>query len=419
MGAYEYGDDCNDNGIPDDQDIAAGTSADCSGNGVPDECEPDCNDNGLADSCDIANQSSEDCNANSVPDECEGDTDGDGVIDDCDPCPFDDPDDVDGDGVCDSDDVCPGFDDLADADQDGRPDGCDNCPGHANSDQADCDEDGAGDVCTIAECPVEDPSCQDCQGNGIPDGCDITSGVLADSDENGVPDACQCIVPSAPQADPGTPDQNHGTKNRYLSFQAGDEERSQAIRVVFGILPGYEYAEGRAMYVQEPYAVTEAAGSDGPTPPPAFWAAELGCDPFYTDWTQYDGVDVYDDAIVPGAELEVCAIDEVCGALEAGSYSEPLVVAMSMAGDVVGGSLIPPASAPQGTVDFIDIAALVNTFKNEPDAIRKARGDIMGNSPLDALPNRKVDFIDITAAVDAFRGEATPPIGPPVEDPCP
>ena len=31
--------DCNLNGTPDDQDIAAGTSDDCDGNGVPDECE--------------------------------------------------------------------------------------------------------------------------------------------------------------------------------------------------------------------------------------------------------------------------------------------------------------------------------------------------------------------------------------------
>ena len=31
--------DCNLNGIPDDQDITAGTSADCNANGIPDECE--------------------------------------------------------------------------------------------------------------------------------------------------------------------------------------------------------------------------------------------------------------------------------------------------------------------------------------------------------------------------------------------
>ena len=36
---YKF-EDCNHNGIPDDQDIAWGTSVDCNGNGIPDECEP-------------------------------------------------------------------------------------------------------------------------------------------------------------------------------------------------------------------------------------------------------------------------------------------------------------------------------------------------------------------------------------------
>jgi len=31
--------DCNDNGVPDDCDIASGTSLDLNGNGIPDECE--------------------------------------------------------------------------------------------------------------------------------------------------------------------------------------------------------------------------------------------------------------------------------------------------------------------------------------------------------------------------------------------
>jgi hypothetical protein len=38
---YIYELDCNDNGAPDGEDIAHGTSADCNGNGVPDECERD------------------------------------------------------------------------------------------------------------------------------------------------------------------------------------------------------------------------------------------------------------------------------------------------------------------------------------------------------------------------------------------
>ncbi len=68
--------DCNGNRIPDDQDIAQGTSHDCQANGVPDEC-------------DITQGASEDCQANGTPDECDiasgssGDDDGDGIPDEC------------------------------------------------------------------------------------------------------------------------------------------------------------------------------------------------------------------------------------------------------------------------------------------------------------------------------------------------
>jgi len=52
--------DCNGNGIPDDQDIADGTSQDCNGNGIPDICDieagtsQDSNENGVPDECDMA-----------------------------------------------------------------------------------------------------------------------------------------------------------------------------------------------------------------------------------------------------------------------------------------------------------------------------------------------------------------------------
>jgi hypothetical protein len=54
IGAY----DCNDNGIPDPDDIASQGSADCNANDVPDECE-------------IAAGTAADDNGNGIPDECE------------------------------------------------------------------------------------------------------------------------------------------------------------------------------------------------------------------------------------------------------------------------------------------------------------------------------------------------------------
>jgi hypothetical protein len=63
-------------------DIAAIGAPDCDENGVPDDCDladgaPDCNENGIPDECDIAHGLSFDENENGIPDECEGSCPGD------------------------------------------------------------------------------------------------------------------------------------------------------------------------------------------------------------------------------------------------------------------------------------------------------------------------------------------------------
>lgn len=65
--------DCNDNGIPDDCDIAFGYSDDDNNDGTPDECElpVDCDGNGTADIVDIFQGLLVDCNDNNIWDECE------------------------------------------------------------------------------------------------------------------------------------------------------------------------------------------------------------------------------------------------------------------------------------------------------------------------------------------------------------
>lgn len=68
--------DCNANGVPDECDIAAGTSPDCDLDGKIDSCAlaqglvPDCNSNGVPDSCDIASGFAQDCDADGNPDSC-------------------------------------------------------------------------------------------------------------------------------------------------------------------------------------------------------------------------------------------------------------------------------------------------------------------------------------------------------------
>lgn len=151
--------DCNDNCIPDFEDIGEGISQDCNENGIPDECdilEPgaDCNENLIPDDCDIASGASADVNGDGVPDECETDCDGNGL-----------------------------------------PDAYELLEGLAS----DCDGDGLLDRCAIAEGlsadvnlnGVPDECETDCNGNGLPDSYELSAGLAEDCDGNGVPDDCQ------------------------------------------------------------------------------------------------------------------------------------------------------------------------------------------------------------------------------------
>jgi len=69
--------DCNDNGIPDLDEILADPALDCNANAALDSCDlsfgfsQDCNSNGNIDECDISQGSSNDTDGNGVPDECD------------------------------------------------------------------------------------------------------------------------------------------------------------------------------------------------------------------------------------------------------------------------------------------------------------------------------------------------------------
>lgn len=138
------GGDCNDNGIPDDQEAGP----DCNSNDIPDECEiegNDCNSNFVPDDCELPGH---DCNTNQILDACElagNDCDGNLIPDSCDLAAGD----CNSNGVV---DAC----ELAgnDCDSNGVPDDC----------QPDCDNDGLIDPCE------GEP---DCNANNVPDSCDV------------------------------------------------------------------------------------------------------------------------------------------------------------------------------------------------------------------------------------------------------
>jgi len=63
--------DCNGNEIPDECDIWNGNSQDCQPNAIPDECEADCDLDGIPDVCELSDGTESDCNLNGVPDSCD------------------------------------------------------------------------------------------------------------------------------------------------------------------------------------------------------------------------------------------------------------------------------------------------------------------------------------------------------------
>ena len=66
--------------------------------------------------------------------------------------------------------------------------------------EPDCNENGQADSKDIEQCPPDDPDCQDCNANGVPDWCDIDSGTSADCQPNGRPDECDLTAPAYVQA---------------------------------------------------------------------------------------------------------------------------------------------------------------------------------------------------------------------------
>ncbi len=171
--------------------------------------------------------------------------------------------------------------------------------------------------------------------------------------------------------------------------------------------------------------IVEASGSNDPGPEPGLWAATLQCAPFYTDWSVYDRVDVYDDAIMPGSTYELDTILNAteCKVTEEYGFSAPTQIStVDVWGDVVGNCGVTPCTVPDGVVDFDDITAVVEKFRNEPGAPIKSRADLINSDVTDPEPDRKVDFVDITFCVDAFRGfeqHPNPYPGPDPEDHCP
>ncbi|UCE60461.1 MAG: hypothetical protein JSU63_01680 [Phycisphaerales bacterium] len=222
IGALEGNDDCNGNGVPDADDLLAGTSLDCNANERPDECEPDCNGTLVPDDCDVVDGTSPDCNGNMMPDECEvaeetsPDCNANMVPDECDVAEQSSPD-CNSTGVPDECELTEN-----DCDSNGVPDECD----------PDCNENSSPDACDIAsgvsrDCTangIPDECEPDCNLNGVADTCDIADQTSEDANADGIPDECA----PAPRAVAAPHD---ARKNRYVSFNAFGGVEETALRI--------------------------------------------------------------------------------------------------------------------------------------------------------------------------------------------
>jgi len=210
IGADEYWQDCNTNGIPDSCDLTCvgscgteypgcGQSSDCNDNDFPDECEvpplgtgADCNTNGVPDVCDVPPiGTGPDCQPNGIPDECEVPPLGTGP--DCQP-----------NGIPDACDISGGGSD--DYDASGVPDECEDCNGNGVADACDVDCSTGNCVDHPDGCDIEDQFSRDCDTNGVPDECDIAGDPNLDVDDDGVMNICDnCpYVYNPDQADANT-----------------------------------------------------------------------------------------------------------------------------------------------------------------------------------------------------------------------
>ncbi len=222
-----------------------------------------------------------------------------------------------------------------------------------------------------------------------------------------------CIPSSAPMVE--LIGAETSTKNRFLSFFAGDAGLIQAVRVTFETLAvPFDIWDGAELWVGPPTEVSENGASVKPISGYAnFSAAMLRCDPFYTDWTVLGIVHVFHEGIVPRGDYRIEVIDIGCADLtDPGAYSPPLRLTTSTWGDTLKDLTVTPPDPPDGGVTIQDVFGIITRLRSEADAIHKSRADLEPGC-LDLT----INISDAVSALGGFQGlpYAFEPSAP---DPC-
>lgn len=201
--------------------------------------------------------------------------------------------------------------------------------------------------------------------------------------------------PVAPLPEPA---QGMIVANRYLSIKSGQTTAAMKVTVLeSGLFPSMS---GDTWWVQE---------HDANDPPDVY---RLGCSQFYVDWSLApDTIFVTGDAVVPDTKYEIEAL------IDQGVASVAPIGANTVAkpnhhwGDIVGDWTGSYWSSPNGTVNFVDVNAVVATFQASSLATTLNRADL-APSNCDAV----VNFGDVQAVVLGFQNQFFPYSQP---NPCP
>jgi len=225
----------------------------------------------------------------------------------------------------------------------------------------------------------------------------------------------ECTEALVAEVYPSSSGAGYATKNRYLSFTVPSLPSGAggvALRVTLGPMPQAGVCPG----VQDFSAFNDVEMWVGPevmlggTTPTGVFALQSG--PLFRNWSTVPGgvIKVSDCNVVPCATYTIDAISDIeCGDAAPPSFSPPLVLSTTATwGDIVGANNL---EAADGVVDFIDISALVDRFRDQPGAPPRTWCDV-GDERTTQGVNFNIDFGDISLVVDAFRGYDYPFPGP-------
>lgn len=165
--------------------------------------------------------------------------------------------------------------------------------------------------------------------------------------------------------------------------------------------------EGQVRWVGPPRSFDENEYTDA-----TFIASLLQCEPYYTDWSSVDLLNVTGAGIVPSSIYDVQVVAASCDGFEdiCTAKSETLTIETARWGDLVapfqepGG---PPGTASQP--DVRDLAAVVTVLVLPVPSVPFVRAKLQGSRPDSAT---KINVLEITFVIDAVKSRNYPYAGP-------